>query len=238
MKRMVITAFLALLLSGPAGAAENAGSIGAGHGVAVPGGDSDPCNSQGLLLNYDGSAENGYCWQYGGVVPPYYGAFAECYESTVGVCGIQLHLTGIGYPCGPLTAYVWDDAGGMPGNVLSATTGLNPCPVATWPNISVHDLPITQTTTAGRFWIGYWADWSAALCGYFVAADEDGPGGCPFTNIAPGIGYPTGWQHTSNIWGSTQSIGIGAWIGTNGGIHYPPNPTQQTSWGQIKKIFE
>lgn len=239
MKRFVLLAFLAVPVllaapaAGPAIAVETAGSVGAGHGIAVPGTDSDPCGANNLLLNYDGTAENGYCWQYGGVVPPYYGAFAECYDFEGGVCGIQLHLTGIGYPCGPFDAYVWDDAGGMPGNVLGVSTGLNPCPVATWPNISTHDLALTNVVqTSGPFWIGYWANWSNALCGYFVAADLDGFGGCPFTNIAPGIGYPTGWQNTSSVWGPTQSLGIGAWLGWG-----PINPTRETSWGQVKRTF-
>jgi len=156
MKGLAILIFLGAVLCGTAGAAENAGSVGFGHGVSAPGGDSNPCLPSPLFLNYDGSAENGFCWQYAGIVPPYYGAFAERYESQ-GFCGIQLHLTGIGYPCGPLTAIVWADAGGIPGNVLSVTPGLNPCPVATWPSVSTHDFAINTVGSGGVAWIGYWA---------------------------------------------------------------------------------
>jgi len=210
-----------------------AGSVGPGKGVMVPSQDSDPCGGGILVLNYDGSAENGFCWQYGGIVPPYYGAFAECYDAGTGtgVCGIQLHLTGIGYPCGPFDAYVWSDCYGAPFQVISMTSGLNPCPVATWPNVSEHDLGISDTYVDGLFWIGFWADHQP--CAYFVGADTDGFGGCPMTNIAPGIGYPTGWNSVSTVWGPTQSIGIGAWLGVGG-----PNNTETTTWGRIKHLYK
>jgi hypothetical protein len=228
MKKLAILCAL-LVVAGTAGA-ENHGSVGLGQGVILPSPDDNPCPPAELCLNFDGSAENGYCWQYGGIVPPNYGAFAECCEGAE-VCGIQLLLTGIGNPCRVLDAYVWDDAGGMPGNVLSMTPGLNPCPVATWPSISTHDFAIAGAAPGGFFWIGYWADFSAQGCGYFIAADTDGFGGCPYTNIAPGIGYPTGWTNVSVVWGPTQAIGIGAWLGTGG------SPVENATWGQIKNLY-
>jgi len=127
------------------------------------------------------------------------------------VCGIQLLLTGIGNPGRALDAYVWEDREGLPGNVLSATTGINPGPVALWPEVSTHDLPIHAVDVHGAYWIGYWADFSSQGCGYYVAADLDGPGGCPVTHIAPGIGYPTGWCRADEVWGPTSALGIGAW---------------------------
>jgi len=231
MKKLAIL-FALLGVVGAASAAENIGSVGIGVGQPVLGPDANPCPPAELCINYDGSAENGYCWQYGGIVPPYYGAFAECCEYVGCVCGIQLLLTGVGYPCGPADLYVWADAGGMPGDVLMMTTGNNPCPVASWPSISTHDFAIPQTPVNGLFWFGYWSDWSAQPCGYFVAADLDGFGGCPFTNIAPGIGYPTGWGNVSAVWGATQAIGIGAWVKACG-----ENPVQESTWGQIKNLY-
>ncbi len=50
-------------------------------------------------------------------------------------------------------------------------------------------------------------------------------------NIAPGIGYPTGWQPTDVVWGPTQSIGIGAWAGEGG------SRIVNTTWGRIKDIY-
>jgi hypothetical protein len=232
MKRLAILFALMGVIATGASAVENIGSVGQGHGVLVPGGDTNPCGGT-LYINFDGSAENGFCWQYGGIVPPYYGAFAECYDGGVNtICGVQLLLTGIGYPCNSADLYVWEDGGGIPGNVLTMTTGNNPCPVATWPSISTHDFAITNTNVTGLVWVGYWANNSAQPCGYFVAADTDGFGGCPYTNIAPGIGYPTGWNNASTVWGPVQAIGIGAWFGTGGG-----NPTEETTWGQIKTLY-
>jgi hypothetical protein len=172
-------AFLLALLAfaGTAGAVNN-GSTGPGEGVVIPSPDTNPCGGV-LSLNFDGSAENGYCWQYGGIVPPTYGAFAECYD------------------------------------------------------------------VSGPKWVGYLANFSAQPCGYFVAADTNGFGGCPFSNIAPGIGYPTGWNNVSVVWGPTQSIGIGAWISGGAicgiqllltGVGYPCGPCDTYVWGDAGGI--
>jgi hypothetical protein len=195
--------------------AVNNGSVGHGHGIIIGSGGSSPCPPSLLNSNFDGSVENGYCWQYGGVVPPCYGAFAECTElgSGMSICGMQLLLTSIGNPVLPCDLYVWADAGGRPGNVLDMVPGVNPGQVATWPNVSVHDLAIDPIWVHGLVWFGYWSDYSNQPCGYFVAADTNGFGGCPYTNIAPGIGYPTGWNNVSVVWGRTVSIGIAVWQG-------------------------
>jgi hypothetical protein len=208
----------------------------------MPSSRANPCPPATLCLNFDGSAENGYCWQYGGIVPPYYGAFAECCDiGNACLCGVRLLLTGIGYPCRPCDLYVWADAGGCPGRVLGMTAGANPCPVATWPSISTHDLALFGPVGVnGLVWFGYWADYSTAMCGYFVAADTNGFGGCPYTNIAPGIGYPTGWNNVSVVWGPTQAIGIGVWafpFDPQNPCWGPPTPVQESTWGRIKHLY-
>jgi len=235
MKKLAIL-FALLLFAGTAGAVNN-GSVGPGQGVVLPSPDANPCPPATLCLNFDGSAENGYCWQYGGIVPPYYGAFAECcdFGGEACVCGLEFLLTGVGYPCQPLDAYVWVDAGGLPGSVLMMMAGLNPCPVASWPSISTHDFAITPICVTGIGWFGYWGPFSSQPCGYFVAADTNGFGGCPFTNIAPGIGYPTGWNNVSVVWGPTQAIGIGAWF-TPGCVDCG-TPIHESTWGQIKNLY-
>jgi len=236
MKKLAI--LFALL--GVVGAANAAvlthGSVGFGHGVQVP--SVDTACSSNLLLNYDGSAENGYCWQYGGIAPPYYGAFAERYNFDGYLCGVELLLTGVGYPCAPCDVYVWGDAGGIPGNVLATCAGVNPCPVATWPNISTHDICCTgNMAISGNFWVGYWGgNFSGGPCGYFIAADLNGFGGCPMTNIAPGIGYPTGWNNASIIWGPTQALGLGAWVSSSQNCAGPV-PNKTSTWGQIKHLY-
>ena len=214
MRTSVCVFGLLLALFGPVSSPEAAslthGSVGRGHGIQIPGQNSNPCTGT-LYSNWDGSAENGYCWQYGGVVPPQYGAFAECYSFTGNVCGIELNLTGIGYPTQPATLFVWADGGGMPGTVIAQGTG-TPSGVPLWPSVAPFDFPMSATV-AGVFWAGYWANFSQQGCGYFIAADLNGFGGCPMTDIAPGIGYPTGWNNVSVVWGPTQALGISVWNG-------------------------
>jgi len=163
-------------------ATANHGSVGVGHGVLSGTGRSNPCGGT-QHLNFDGSAESGDCWQYGGIVPPTYGAFAECYDYAGGTCGIALYLISIGNPTAPATIMVWSDANGVPGNVL-AQAEVTPQNVPIWPNVGEFDYPLSAMPS-GSFWIGYWADFSQQGCGYYVAADLDGFGGCPMTNIAP-----------------------------------------------------
>jgi hypothetical protein len=232
---ILIGALLVGFACGTAAATHN-GSVGPGHGIVLPSPDENPCDGAATLqLNFDASAENGYCWDlYGGRVPPYYGAFAECYNWTGHVCGIELWLTGLGYVCDPCDLYVWEDAGGVPGNILGMTPGVDPCPIATWPQITVRDLGVGCVDVNGPFWVGYW-EWAvSAPCGYFIAADTNGFGSCPFTNIAPGIGYPTGWVHVTEVWGPTSAVGIGAWCGEG---PCGPVPTRETTWGAVKRLY-
>jgi len=214
-------------------AAGTAGSS-AGERVPVGGARDNPCTPAKLLDNHDGTFHCGYCWQYGGIVPPYYGAFAEEFEANGVACGIQLVLTRFfEYPSGPLDAYVWSNEAGLPGTVLGVTRGIDPGPVALFPRHSYHDLPIEAVPVDGIFFAGYWADWSQQPCGYFLGEDQDGPGGGqPLTNIAPGIGYPTGWTDVSVIWGPTQAMGIGAWVRAEG------TPVDRHSWGRIKSLYD
>ena len=182
-------------------------------GLSTPVGRPDPeCGT--LLWHADGSVEGGYTWQYGGVVPPYYGAFAERYEGEWEVCA---QVFGFGrlsyYPERLMDVYVWDDAeGNVPGDVLCLTTGVDPGPIANWGNISYHRVEIGPGCCTGEvWWTGFWGDWPGALPGWLVGADLDGPGGGrPVTNVAPGVGYPSGWQDVMVVWGPTQALFLGA----------------------------
>ncbi len=201
------------------------------HGTLI---DSRDGGCGTLQVNADGSYENGYAWTYGGIVPPYYGAFAECYSGTnVNLCSAVFDLTQVGYQLdNTMDVYVWADAGGIPGDVLCTSFGVQPTPIAFWPSISRHAVPMSCDCLPENFWVGYWGDWSFGLLGWYVAADLDGPGGCPLTNVAPGIGYPTGWNNVSIAWGPTQSIGIGCET-----IPCGPVPTRESSWGNVKSLF-
>ena len=80
----------------------------------------------------------------------------------------------------------------------------------------------------------YWANFSNQMCGYFIAADTNGFGGCPMTNVAPGIGYPTGWNPVSVIWGPTQSLGRARQIRSHG--FELPEPAQDTEADRTEDI--
>ncbi len=199
--------------SGWAAAKTNHSSCGPGQGAILPH-ETNPCTGSTLLLNADGSYENGYTWWYGGEVTPYYGAFAEGYNNYGSdVCGIQLALsTESGYfQDQTLDAYIWEFDGQNPGSVLAVKSGLHISPPAIWPNFSLVDIAIATPQYFCPVFVGYWGNWPGARAGWFIGADLNGYGGEPRTNIAPGIGYPTGWNDPSIVWGPTQALGIGVY---------------------------
>ncbi len=83
---------------------------------------------------------------------------------------------------------------------------------AIWPSFTLADINTTDEWVWGNFFIGYWGEWPGAIGGWFIGADLNGVGGMPRTNIAPGIGYPTGWNDVSVVWGPTSALGIGAYV--------------------------
>ncbi|MEZ4650374.1 MAG: hypothetical protein R3E97_16625, partial [Candidatus Eisenbacteria bacterium] len=205
---------------------------GRGSGSVL--GDAATSNCGTLFFNADGTYENGYAWQYQGNERPYWGAFAEGYAvDGLHACSIVLDLTQIGNDTGQtMDLYVWDDAGGAPGPVLGLATGANPGPIAFWPSLSRHSFSISSECANSTTYVGYWGNWPGQLSAWYVGADLDGFGGCPLTNIAPGIGYPTGWNNVSIVWGPTQAIGIGAEFVECGGT-----PILRSSWGRVKALF-
>lgn len=187
-----------------------------------------------LSMNANGTYEGGYGWQYGGVVAPTYGAFAECYAGTGAVCSVVLDLTQVGSYFGQCAdIYVWSDAAGIPGNVLCLRTNVTPGAIAYWPTTSRHFFSLDGCCVDGGFWAGYWGNWPGGSAAWFIGADLDGLGGCPYTNNAPGIGFPTGWTNVSLVWGPTQALGIGVELTDCGSV-----PTRKSTWGGIKALFK
>lgn len=193
-------------------AAGTAVSVGEGQGRLISeDGVAGDCIGQPLLLNSDSTYENGYAWEYGGVREPNYGAFAECYSGTGTVCSVVLDLTQTGSQADKtLDAYVWEDDGGRPGAVLAVQMHVDPGPIAFWPSLSRHEVPISAIVD-GPHWVGCWGDWPLGATGWFVGADLDGGApGCSSTNIAPDSGWPDeGWQNVSIVWAPTHALGIG-----------------------------
>ncbi len=234
-KLSMLFALLGVIALVGAAGAENAVSTGVGQGVIINNPTPDNiCAGSTLLSNDDGSYENGYAWAYQGVSAPYYGAWAEGFTGTGTVCGMKFGLTQVGGQNGwLLDAYVWDDAGSNPNNVLSVTTGVNPGNIAMWPNISQHDVDITDTPTPASYFVGWWGNWVGTGNGWYVASDENGfGGGLPRTNIAPGIGFPSGWQHPNVVstFAGCMDLGIASYDGGN-------VPVQETTWGAIKHLY-
>ncbi len=195
-------------------------SVGPGLGVL----QDDGAEGRGgttLVFHADGSYENGYAWRYGGIVPPDYGAFAEKYPGEVEVTSALFDFSQVGNQVGQvMDVYIWDDAGGTPGAVACVVVDVDPGPIAFWPSLSRHEVPMPNCPTTDPWWVGSWTNWPQQISGWFIGADVDGNPGTPVTNYAPGIGFPTGWNDVSAAWGATQSLGIGAYVQSP-----PPPPT-------------
>ena len=126
------------------------------------------CPDADLFVHHDGSFENGVAWTYGGVQEPYYGAFGEAFDLGAGdVECVSLWLTQDGFYSGQSTdVYVWEDGiAGEPGSVVGVVTGIVFEGIATWPDVSRHDVEISVSIT-GPFTVGSWGNWVYARNGY------------------------------------------------------------------------
>ena len=128
--------------------------------------------------------------------------------------------------------FVWDGGiGNDPGAVLATIPNVVPPNIPMWPAVGQNDFEI-NLSVSGPFTAGFWSNNPLSDC-IFVGMDEDGLGGYPWTCIAPGIGYPTGWQHPNLVMPDVVSLGIGVYY-TYGGS----SPTSEGTWGSIKALFE
>jgi hypothetical protein len=238
MKKLTTLLAVAALAVGMSANAENL-QLGAGSGILIASGDGG-CGSI-FLQNTDMAYDNGYAINGGGIAAPDYGAFAECFAGNYNVCSVVLDAARLSSsPVGQTADFiVWDDNGGIPGSVIGITPGANPGPVAVWPSVSRHIIPVSVDCTPDNFWAGYWGNWIGATAGWFVAADFD-LFGCPVVNWAPGsvnssgAAIPTGWGPTGfepNFAGGT-SLGIGVEANECGAT-----PTHDTTWGAIKGLY-
>jgi hypothetical protein len=219
-------------------------AIGPGVGTVLPCTGTFPPGS--VVMNFD-EVSDGIAWQYGGVEPPYYGAMANYFPGVNRVSGIRLYMTRNGamaYTALPLDIYVWaTDASGCPTAVMGVTSGVTFAMPAAWPEVSCVDVAINQVSVNGRCAVGYWPPWPGGAAQWYIAAD-DCDSGTGLTNVAPGIGYPSGWQGVSVMpWcvptgtgtpcgGRDGCIGIGMWTPDSSGV-----AVETSSWGSIKNLF-
>jgi len=240
MKKLAL--LLALTMVVGVASAANHVAVGPGNGTVITNPTPDDICAGGLFkTNDDGSYENGYAWAYGGAVQPYYGAWAEGFTMDAGygaVCGMKFGLTQVGSQNGWLMdVYVWDAIGTDPNNVLSMTPSINPGAIGMWPAITQHDIDVTDVPVAAgtNYFVGWCGNWWGTGNGWYVASDENGfGGGIPRTNIAPAIGYTTGWNHPNVVssFAGCIDLGIGTYEVVGG-----PVPASESTWGAIKKLY-
>lgn len=231
MRSLLISA--AVLLAATLAAGANVSSLGYSEETVVIGPGADACAEGVLTANHDGSFENGYAWRTGGVVAPYYGSFGEAYDLGTGVvyCGAYWLSTLPGYIQGHTAdCYVWEGGvGSMPDAVLGVVTGVAFDGIPYWPEVGQFDVDL-NIAVSGPFTVGYWGNWPGMGCDWFCVADLNGLQGYPWTCIAPGIGYPTGWNDPSIVWGPTRSMGCASYFGQ-------ASPVEAGTWGAIKQVF-
>jgi hypothetical protein len=241
MKKLLVVIAVFALTGSALAADEPFGSTGYSENTTIIEASPTPDDGEGcpgdLIMCWTGFVDNGYCWQFGGVVEPDYGSWAECYmDDKWFICELHLYFTQTGYYMGQTCdVYVWenDPGTGYPGNVAWVAAGQSPGPIAFWPSCSAHKFgPVKIHLT--NFWVGFWPGWPGDVCGWYICAEETGIPGicCPVTKFAPGIGYPTGWGPV-NLVPIFQPTGMG--IGFWGFIVV--TPTEEVTWGQIKSLY-
>ncbi|MCA9756660.1 MAG: T9SS type A sorting domain-containing protein [Candidatus Eisenbacteria bacterium] len=213
LRSTVFLGLLSALLAAKVSVADGGGAVTAPSVSDGTPTQENRANCYGIQQHHDDSFESAYGWTFDAVADPYYGAFAECFEGVGYICQVQYWLTQLGNQNGQtMDLIVWeDDHTGNPGAVLYLIPSEDPGPVAQWPSVSRHDFELGVFVPHEKWWAGYWGNWAGAQAGWFVAADENGPGGgCPRTNIAPDIGYPAGWEHPNVVlpWEDCRSLGI------------------------------
>ncbi len=185
-----------------------------------------------LFVHHDYSYEMWFCWNFGQSMSPYYGAWAEAFDLGPGTieCGTYWFSQAGLFVQHYMDVYVWEaGVSRPPGNVLYVRSVLI-SRVDGWPMVTEIDEEI-GCEVAGEFTLGYWADFSNEVCGWFTLFDCDSPDGHPWTCVAPGLGLPTGWNNPEIVGTCCNSLGIG--------VHFAAIPSDATgsTWGEIKSLY-
>jgi hypothetical protein len=190
--------------------------------------------------NHDGTFENAYAWRVGGIGDPYFGAFAEGYHGPVMVRGIRVYMTQIGFIEGEtMDLFVWTAGIGEPGAVVAIVPEVRPNyeEIPYWPEVGGQDFEI-GASVGPNFYVGARGNFGIHVP-WWYGADVGERGGSPWTCIAPGLGYTTGWNHPDIVFGEpTQSMGFGVYVETAQGIEDLPEgeAPARTTWGRIKQL--
>lgn len=185
--------------------------------AALDGDDGDPCGGAAPPPDEEDSEdyaddtwEDAYGWQFESVLPPMYGAFAEHFVLEREMIGAYFQFTTMGeVGAGVMDAFVWADDAGRPGPVLAMRAGVLVVDVPAFPEVRGVDIQGLHAPAGLSCWLGYWGAWPGQPAGWRLAVDRDGPGGgLPSTNVAPGQGWPEGWQPMAEIFGPTAAVGI------------------------------
>ncbi|MBK8233318.1 MAG: hypothetical protein IPK72_22785 [Candidatus Eisenbacteria bacterium] len=204
--------------------------------VPCPGAANERALCEGsTITNADGTFEWVAWWAYGGVQPPDLGAFAERFDTGGQMCQIGLQFTGFGAfeLGGPLDIYVWADQEGTPGTVLYLKTNVFVGYVPVWPTIREHFEDVTEILCVdGAYWVGYWGNWPDSTVGLYLAVDLTGEPGHAMTKVAPGQGFPEGWQPVNDVFGPTHALGISIKL-----ADCSPVPVESMSWGKVKSLY-
>lgn len=203
-------------------------------GTAFPGTDGDdggsgefcpeiPEQDENEEDHADGTWEDAYSWDSESVIPPDFGAFAQAFSSELTITGLRMFLTTEAPHAGQvMDLIIWNDDNGAPGPIACIIPGVDPGPVALWPEVSEHFFHFTCTDHTPVFWAGFWGAWPEGPAGWKIAADLDGPGGGnPMTRVAPGLGFPEGWQPVSEVFSPTAALGISVQYSPYGACCYP-----------------
>jgi len=242
MRAAIATLCAAVMILIPCGATAERVSLGhSGQTVLIPAAGHDRGE---WYQNHDGTFENGYYWDHGGCLPPYAGGFAEAFDLGGGLLeAADFWFTQIGvYQQGTsMDVYVW--TGGVsapPSGVMHMVPDVTGMEIPFWPHVGETIVEIGRGIR-GEFTVGYWPDWPGQQGQWYICADENGPAGHPWTNIAAGIGYPAGWNPVSIVFEDCRALGIGVLFtrDTSGIEEFPGGGqvVESPTWGRIKAIF-
>lgn len=199
------------------------------------------------FVNGDQQYDQAVMWM-GAALDAESGAFAEYYETPDdrpgAVCQLVLHVTDVSAGTrGVLDLIVWDDDGGLPGEVLGVLPAINILSVAPFPAIGTEVLEVyerIQIGVQGGFWIGIQGRWDPGDCSILLAVDTiDEDPGLPALRRGAATFVGSGAEEIGPGWHLLEELlGVPAATGINAVVGWCPVPVQRSSWGEIKRIYD